>query len=95
VCQPERVSIESIMRNLVREELQAALASLEPPAASSPAANRWMNEQECADLVSIPTATLRNWRFTGAVQLPFARIGRLVRYSEADVQAFMGSRKVE
>jgi predicted site-specific integrase-resolvase len=54
-----------------------------------------MNEQECADLLSIPTPTLRNWRFTGAVQLPFTRIGRLVRYSEADAQAFMASRKVK
>lgn len=56
-------------------------------------ATKWLTEQQCSELTGIPAGTLRNWRSAG-INLPFARIGRLVRYSEAEVDAYMKAQQV-
>jgi predicted DNA-binding transcriptional regulator AlpA len=55
---------------------------------------RWITETECSAKTSIPVNTLRDWRFK-KVNLPFSRIGRLVRYSEVEVDAFMAAQTVK
>lgn len=54
----------------------------------------WLTEKETSEKTSIPAATLRDWRFKKQ-NIPFSRIGRLVRYSEAEVDAYMASQTVE
>lgn len=47
---------------------------------------------ETAQDLGITTGTLANWRCSGLVDLPYCKIGRLVRYRKADVQAWIESR---
>jgi predicted DNA-binding transcriptional regulator AlpA len=54
---------------------------------------QWLTEQQCSDKTGIPTATLRDWRFK-KLNIPFSRIGRLVRYSEAEVDAYLQAQSV-
>lgn len=49
---------------------------------------RWLDEKSVSELTRIPVETLRYWR-THRKNLPYAKIGRLVRYSEAAVNAYM------
>jgi excisionase family DNA binding protein len=51
-----------------------------------------LTEKEVATLLRVAPSTLRNARSTGKgalAALPYIRIGRLVRYREADVQKFL------
>jgi hypothetical protein len=54
-----------------------------------------LTQEEAADLLSISPATLATWRCTGRYDLPFVRIGRAIRYLEADVLAFINKRRHE
>lgn len=49
----------------------------------------WVDETACSKHTSIPVNTLRSWRLASnkATRLPFARIGRLVRYDLDAVDA--------
>ncbi|WP_291053636.1 helix-turn-helix domain-containing protein [Herbiconiux sp.] len=55
---------------------------------------QWLTEEQCSAKTGIPAATLRDWRFK-RVNIPFSRIGRLVRYSEAEVESYLQSQTVE
>ncbi|WP_382307362.1 helix-turn-helix domain-containing protein [Herbiconiux sp. UC225_62] len=55
---------------------------------------QWLTEQQCAEKTGIPVGTLRDWRLK-KLNLPFSRIGRLVRYSDAEVDEFMAAQTVE
>ncbi len=54
----------------------------------------WLTEAQCSEKTGIAVGTLRDWRFK-RINLPFSRIGRLVRYSDAEVDAFMAAQTVE
>lgn len=54
---------------------------------------RWLTEKEVAVLTRLSLSTLRAHRFTGR-GLPYAKLGRTVRYSAAEVERYMESRQI-
>ena len=55
---------------------------------------RLRNESEAAEYLGLKKQTLANWRSTGSSELPFVKVGRLVRYRSADLDAWLESRTV-
>ncbi|WP_104084211.1 helix-turn-helix domain-containing protein [Cryobacterium sp. Y11] len=53
----------------------------------------WLNEHAVASKTGINVETLRVWRRTKK-HIPFSKIGRLVRYDEGTVDAYMKSQEV-
>ena len=43
-------------------------------------------------ILGIETSTLAVWRSTKRYALPYVKVGRLIRYRESDVEAFIESR---
>jgi excisionase family DNA binding protein len=54
-----------------------------------------LNNDEAAEFLGITPATLRVWRATKRYEIPFFKIGSLVRYDADDLTRWMESRKVE
>lgn len=50
---------------------------------------RLITERQAATFLGVSPATLRVWRCTRRVQLPFVKVGRAVRYDERDLLAFV------
>jgi len=48
-----------------------------------------LTTEEAAALVDAKPQTLAIWRCTGRHNLPYVRVGRLIRYREADVLAWL------
>ena len=48
---------------------------------------------EAAAFLGVSRETLSLWRCTKRYNLPFVKIGRLVKYKEADLLAFVESRR--
>ena len=48
-----------------------------------------MHPKEVAILLGIQEKTLAQWRSSKAINLPYCKIGSLVRYREADVYGFI------
>ncbi len=57
-------------------------------------AGRLLAEQEAAQRLACSVALLRKWRLYGGGP-GYCRLGRLVRYSEADLATFIEQRRVE
>ena len=55
--------------------------------------NQWLTEVDVSLLTKISLSTLRAHRFYRK-GMPYSKVGRSVRYSLADVAAFMESRRV-
>ena len=55
--------------------------------------NQWLTEVEVSLLTKLSLSTLRAHRFYRK-GMPYSKVGRSVRYSLADVAAFMESRRV-
>ncbi len=53
-----------------------------------------LNEDEAAQILTVEPQTLADWRSTGRYNLPFIRMGRLIRYRRADLDAWLESRVV-
>lgn len=53
--------------------------------------NQLLNEVETAALLKTSRQTLANWRCTKTQNLPFVKIGSLVRYRTEDIAAFIQS----
>jgi len=53
----------------------------------------YLSAREVASMLSIKSQTLANWRFQRR-NLPYSKIGRIIRYSQQDVIQFAESRKV-
>lgn len=51
-----------------------------------------LTPDETAKRLGILTKTLEVWRCTQRYDLPFVKVGRLVRYRENDIEAFIESR---
>ena len=51
-----------------------------------------VDEKEAAEILNVAPGTLSVWRSTGRYALPFVKCGRLVRYSRADLAAWLGRR---
>ena len=54
---------------------------------------KWLTEKETARLVSLSVHTLRAHR-QRHVGIPYAKIGRSVRYALTDVNAFMSEHRI-
>ncbi|OPY68295.1 MAG: Helix-turn-helix domain protein [Syntrophorhabdus sp. PtaU1.Bin050] len=55
---------------------------------------QFLNEKEVSQLTRFALSTLRNDRSQGR-GIPYVKIGKAVRYSLNDVNAFMESHKIE
>ena len=56
-------------------------------------APQWLTEKEVAALTRLSLSTLRSHRFAGK-GLPYAKLGRMVRYSASEVERYMESRQI-
>ena len=54
----------------------------------------WLSEKAVAQLTGISVSTLQKQRFYHR-GIPYSKIGRLVRYSVHDVQAFMTAHRIQ
>lgn len=51
-----------------------------------------LTEAEAAEYLSVEPQTLCSWRCTRRYNLPFLKVGRLVRYRPEDLEAFLQER---
>lgn len=51
-----------------------------------------LNESQAAEFLGVKPQTLSVWRSTGRYDLPFVRVGRLIRYRRTDLEAWLESR---
>ena len=59
------------------------------------ALNQLRNEAEAAQILDLKPGTLQVWRSTKRYPLPYVKVGRLVRYRQSDLEAFLAARTVE
>ena len=52
-----------------------------------------LTPDEVADILGVSTSTLAIWRCVKSYQLPYIKAGRLIRYEDSDVVAFITARK--
>ena len=53
-----------------------------------------LSTEEAADYLDVRPHTLEVWRTTGRYGIPFIKVGRLVKYSRADLDAWLAMRTV-
>lgn len=51
-----------------------------------------LTPEQTAERLGVLTKTLDVWRCTQRYALPYVKVGRLVRYRESDIEAFIESR---
>ena len=51
-----------------------------------------LTRKQVADYLGIAAGTLANWASAKRLHLPFVRVGRAIRYREADVAQFVAER---
>ena len=52
-----------------------------------------INEKLASEVLGVKVSTLTNWRTTGRYNLPYIKVGRLVRYRVADLAAWIANRR--
>jgi hypothetical protein len=52
-------------------------------------------EQEAAEMLGCSVAALRKWRLLGNSGPAYVKVGRLVRYAEGDLQAYLDAHRVQ
>jgi len=55
---------------------------------------RLLTPQEAATYLGTTVATLASWRCTGAVKIGHVKLGKAVRYSIEDLEAFIAGNRV-
>ncbi len=55
---------------------------------------RLLNEDAAAEFLGVTARTLQAWRSEKRYSLRYVKVGRLVRYEQTDLMAFLESRKV-
>lgn len=58
------------------------------------AAERMLGTEESAQYLGVKRHTLEVWRVNGRYGIPFVKVGRLVKYRRADLDAWLASRTV-
>jgi excisionase family DNA binding protein len=53
-----------------------------------------LSNEEAAKYISVAPGTLDVWRCTKRFNIPFIKIGRLIRYRKSELDAFLESRTV-
>lgn len=57
--------------------------------------DRWLlSPRQVSELTGVPETTLAQWRYRKQ-GIPYLRIGRLVRYAHADVDAYLQRCRIE
>ena len=56
--------------------------------------NNLLTTKEAADFLGIPSRTLENWRCNQRYNLPYIKIGRLIRYRMIDLVDWINSSRV-
>lgn len=51
-----------------------------------------LDERKAAEVLGLSPGTLSVWRSTGRYQVPFVKVGHLVRYRVADLDAWLETR---
>lgn len=51
-----------------------------------------VDDNQAADALGVKASTLAVWRSTGRYNLPFLKVGRLVRYRVSDLAEFLARR---
>lgn len=51
-----------------------------------------LNEKQASNFLGVTEGTLAVWRCTGRYDLPFLKIGRLVRYRRDDLETWLKGR---
>ena len=54
---------------------------------------KYLTEKQVAEITGLALSTLRNHRFTGT-GIPYAKLGRSVRYSLSDLIDYLEQRKI-
>ncbi|MBF6352961.1 helix-turn-helix domain-containing protein [Nocardia higoensis] len=64
---------------------------------TEPFGGQWFTTEEVARMLSVDASSLRRWRTARPPQgPPFVQVSdRVVRYSRADVEAYMNSRRID
>ncbi|WP_031429853.1 helix-turn-helix domain-containing protein [Methylomicrobium agile] len=50
--------------------------------------------KQAADYLGVKVSTLEVWRSTKRYNIPYVKVGRLVKYRQSDLDAFLESRTV-
>ena len=53
-----------------------------------------LDNDPAADYLGVKPHTLEIWRASGRYRIPFVKVGRLVKYRRADLDAWLQSRTV-
>ncbi len=72
------------------ETIKAEIASALGYDPKSPPAQ--VDDKQAAQALGVKTSTLSVWRSTGRYNLPFYKVGRLVRYRLTDLAEFLARR---
>lgn len=54
-----------------------------------------LDEKQAAEHLTVSPGTLSVWRSTGRYNLPFVKVGRMVRYRLSDLDAWLDARARE
>lgn len=54
-----------------------------------------LTRKEAADYLGVKVQTLACWACTGRYHLPFVRVGRLVKYRQQDLDAFILENRID
>lgn len=54
-----------------------------------------LDEKQAAEHLTVSPGTLSVWRSTGRYNLPFVKVGRMVRYRLSDLDAWLAARARE
>lgn len=54
-----------------------------------------IDDRQAAQVLLIKASTLAVWRSTGRYNLPFLKVGRLVRYRVSDIAQFLAARTAD
>ncbi|MBK9145149.1 MAG: helix-turn-helix domain-containing protein [Candidatus Melainabacteria bacterium] len=54
-----------------------------------------LSRREAAEVLGVSEQTLAVWKCTGRYDLPYVKIGKLVKYRKADLDRFIDGRKHE
>ena len=64
-------------------------ANLSKPVERNP---KLPDDKQAAEYLTVSAGTLSVWRSTGRYALPFVKVGRMVRYRLADLDAWLDAR---
>jgi excisionase family DNA binding protein len=54
--------------------------------------SKLLDDKQAAEYLTVSPGTLSVWRSTGRYALPFVKVGRMVRYRPADLDAWLETR---